>query len=93
MIKTKPTGAEMAEMFSDFVNVMNDTPSKEFAEHVCYRTHRTLQQSIFEAFLLCVKNWADMYDKDLYDLRNEHTCKKAKEIVNLFDGDLIVPTI
>lgn len=90
---SKPTGEEMAKLFADFVNVMDDDPKRKFAEVICYNTHRTLQQSVFSTFLECVKIWAKMYEDEMYDLRNEQTCKMAHEIKELFEGLLYVPTI
>lgn len=89
----KPTGKEMAKLFADFVNIMDDSPKKEFAENICYNTHRTLQQDVFAAFLECVKLWSTMYENEMYDLRNEQTCKMSNDIVKLFENNLYLPTI
>lgn len=92
-MSNKPSGKEMADMLTDFVNNFNTEPQKEFAETIVYRTHRTLQQSVFGSFLMCIQLWAKMYDEGNYDLRNEETCKQAKQIMNLFDGQPYVPMI
>ena len=60
---------------------------KEFAENIVYRTHRTLQQSMFAVFMECIKLWGVMYAEGNYDLRNEETCKKAHDIMKLFGED------
>ncbi len=83
----KPTGKEMASMFEDFVNTFDNKSKKEFAENIVYRTHRTLQQSMFAVFMECIKLWGVMYDQGNYDLRNEETCKKAHDIMKLFGED------
>ena len=72
---SKPTGEEMAKLFADFVNIMDDDPKREFAEYLCYNTHRTLQHVAFSACFECIKLLAIMYEDEMYDLRIEETCK------------------
>ena len=71
------TGAEMAQMLDEFINGASvDSHMKEFAEQITDRTHRTLQQAIMRAFLLCIERWAAAPH---YDLRNAATvllCRK-----------------
>ena len=86
-------GKEKAVDFGHFVNVMGSAEKEAFAEKLCYGTHRTLQQSAFGTFLLCIEKWAEMYEKGCYDLRNEETCRMSAEIVKLFGGDTYVPFI
>ncbi|HQL12037.1 MAG TPA: hypothetical protein PK507_03395 [bacterium] len=90
---TKMTGEEMAKSFSDFVNSFDTSRHKEFAEKLCYNTHRTLQQSSMAVMMECMKLWAEMYDKGWYDLRNEQTCKLAKKIVDEFKDEIYMPFI
>jgi len=66
---------------------------EEFAEQICYNTHRTLQQSSMAVMMECMKLWAEMYDKGWYDLRNEQTCKLAKKIVDEFKDEIYMPFI
>ncbi len=89
----KATGKEMATAFEDFVNNFNTAPRKEFAETIVYRTHRTLQQSVFSTFMECIKLWSKMYEEGNYDLRNEETCKQANKIMKLFENEIYLPTI
>lgn len=63
-----------------------DTHEKEFADEVM-KLHPTLQQSVMDCFLSCIKLWAEKYDKGWYDLRNEQTCKVAKAIISNVDND------
>ncbi len=44
------------------------------------RQHRTLQQTAFGAFLATVKAWAEL-PANRFDLRNEFTVERSREIV------------
>ncbi len=44
------------------------------------RQHRTLQQNAFGAFLAAVRAWAGL-SENRFDLRNEFTVSKSREIV------------
>jgi transcriptional accessory protein Tex/SPT6 len=52
--------------------------------------HRTIQQQIFETMLVCISAWAQT---DHFDLRNEFTVTKSKEIMTLLHGGTRVPYI
>jgi len=52
--------------------------------------HRTLQQQVFKVMLACIEAWAQT---DQYDLRNEFTVKKSREIMELLPGGASVPLI
>lgn len=78
------TATERAEKAArDLTNAVNDIgfELQTFASAVMDE-HRTLQQSTFGAFLALVKAWAALPD-GRYDLRNEWTVQKSREIVEL----------
>jgi hypothetical protein len=53
-----------------------------------------LQQSVFEAITVLIKQWADDAKTGRYDLRNEHTVKTAEKIAEAFKDELgYVPCI
>ncbi len=54
------------------------------------REHRTLQQRMFETMLACMEAWAKT---ESYDLRNEFTVMKSREILALFPGGPHAPLI
>lgn len=75
MVETK-TGEMMAKELDTFVNLMGHD-YKGFVDQVCHRTHRYLQQEIFQLFLGCIGEWAKCADEGIYDGRNEWTCKMS----------------
>lgn len=52
--------------------------------------HRTLQQQVFELMLCCMDAWSKT---NHFDLRNEFTVTKSKEIMTLLHGGTRVPYI
>jgi hypothetical protein len=88
----KQESAEKAQAIvrdlSDWVNGMGHD-NRVFVEALI-REHRTLQQQIFELMLACIDAWAK---EEHFDLRNEFTVKKCREIMNLFPGGPAVPFI
>lgn len=52
--------------------------------------HRTLQQQIFETMLACISAWSKT---EHFDLRNEFTVTKSREIMTLLPGSTRVPYI
>ena len=90
---TPKTGKEMARVFADFVNGGDRDDFAEFAEELCHRTHRTLQQSAFGAMLDCIRIWAEDARTDNYDLRNAGTVKLAEKIFSRFDDEFYLPLI
>jgi hypothetical protein len=80
---------EVMNVVDSLAHLVNstDTHEKEFADEIM-KLHPTLQQSIMECFLSCIKLWADKYDKGWYDLRNEQTCNLAKEIMTSVNSNL-----
>lgn len=54
--------------------------------------HRTIQQQAFELMLTCIQTWAKLPEHG-YDLRNEYTVQKSREIMVLFPGGPRVPLI
>lgn len=77
---TRITGIEMAEQFSNFINSSTNSEREEFARHMV-SDHRTLQEDSFLTFYHAVRIWAECYDKDIYDARNEYTVKASKAMV------------
>ena len=70
-----------ARALTDAVNEMGfDVES--FADEITRRTHRTLQQNAFGAFLATIKAWAGV-TSDRRDARNEWTCLRSREIVEM----------
>jgi len=55
-----------------------------FADEIL-RQHRTLQQNTFGAILATIKAWADL-SENCFDLRNEFTVNKSREIVAALGG-------
>lgn len=79
------TSTEFAELFSNYVNNMS-LNTEQTAEKLV-RDHPTLQQSKFRVMMSAIKLWADMYDANRYDLRNQYTCEMSKKIMKLFEED------
>ena len=76
-------------ILSDLNNMGFDR--NHFADAVVHE-HRTLQQSLFRLFMDVVERWAEMDTRELYDLRNEHTVRMSKKILEI-DGITAVPYI
>lgn len=72
-------GLQMAEEFSDFVNV-NSSKKQEFANGVT-SSHRFLQQEMFLSMLKCMENWAEAHEDNRYDARNEYTVKASQIMI------------
>jgi len=82
MIDQEMTAKERAQKAArDLTNAVNDMgfEYEAFAAEVM-NEHRTLQQNTFGAFLALVKAWSEL-PENRYDLRNEWTCQKSREIV------------
>ena len=78
----------VVQAFSNWVNALGHD-NRAFAEAVMSE-HRTIQQQIFETMLECISAWANTGH---YDLRNEFTVLKSREIMELFPGGPSVPFI
>lgn len=79
---------EVVHLFSKYVNNMSHD-NNDFVQAIMLE-HRTLQQQMFETMLCCMDAWAKQAH---YDLRNEFTILKCREIMNLFPGGVTVPFI
>ncbi len=77
-----------AKTLSAFVNAYGHS-TKAFVQQITSE-HRTLQQQMFEVMLSCIKAWAE---SEHYDLRNEYTVMKSKEIMNVLQDGVRVPLI
>jgi hypothetical protein len=82
------TPNELAHAVSKFINV-SSSDHDEFAECVM-RDHRTLQQATFGLFLRTIEEWSK---QEHFDLRNEYTVQKSKEIMKLLGGCSSTPFI
>ena len=82
------TPPELIAEISKFANAMASQDA-EFAAQVM-REHRTIQQSIFGLFLRTIEEWSK---QENYDLRNEYTVKKSKEIMGVVDNSSATPFI
>jgi hypothetical protein len=79
---------DFVDHFSKAVNYfMSNEEMAEMAEMIC-KDHPTLQQNKMRLFVAMLRIWADRYEKGLYDLRSESTCKLAAEIIKNVDPDL-----
>lgn len=77
----KDDAKKLAMNLATFVNYMaRESASNHFVDRVM-REHRTLQQSIFSLFLKTIEKWSK---QEHFDLRNEFTIEKSKEIMKLF---------
>jgi len=87
-VPTPPAVIDAARSLSDFVNRNSGAlASKQFAEELCNKTHRTLQQSSFKVMLACIDHWAKHGDTGNYDARNEATVMTCRRIVESFGND------
>jgi len=77
-----------ARTLSAFVNAYGHS-TKAFTEQIMTE-HRTLQQQMFEVMLSCIKAWAE---SEHYDLRNEYTVQKCREIMSVLKDGVRVPLI
>lgn len=78
----------VVEAFSRWANDMGHR-NEAFVEAVM-REHRTLQQQMFETMLACMEAWAKT---EHFDLRNEFTVTKSREIMGLFPGGPRAPLV
>lgn len=84
----KKEAQEVVHVFSRWVNSM--THNNQLFVHAVLQEHRTLQQQMFEVMLACIQAWAETPH---YDLRNEFTVEKCKQIMTLFPGGAHTPFI
>ena len=71
-----------AENLSRIVNAGDYRDMQKFAE-LMMRDHRTLIQSKMSLFLCFVELLDKAHKADMYDLRNEASCKLATEIMKI----------
>ena len=74
------TADEAFEVLSRFVNGMCHENGR-FVDRVMSE-HKTLQQQMFRLFMSVVERWAE---QEHYDVRNEYTILKSKEIIKLLE--------
>ena len=77
-ISSRSRARDAAKALTDAVNEMGFDVDA-FADEIL-RSHRTLQQNAFGAFLCVIHAWANL-DSTTSDLRNEWTVEKSREIV------------
>ena len=81
---------EIVQEFSSWVNDFCHHNSA-FVEAVLNQ-HRTIQQQMFATFLACIEAWAKLPEHG-YDLRNQYTVQKSREIMALLPGGPNVPLV
>lgn len=59
-----------------------------FADQVVH-SHRSCQQNLFRVFIDCCERWAEMERRGFFDIRNEHTVKMAKKIMEIEDINMV----
>jgi hypothetical protein len=85
----KPTKTEdVADLLMDAVN-SSSFDNETFAKQITGRTHRTLQQSFFRAFMDCVDEWDNYHKENMFDLRNEATVKASTKIKEALKDDYL----
>ena len=86
----KEEAKSAANALVDFVNPFG-ADLKGFADHIVYRSHRTLQQSVGKVLFILIQRWAQCYREEQYDLRNAELCQKCHNICELmreeYNGD------
>lgn len=87
----RKSAKEMAMEFADWASGHDHESYAEFAEELCRRTHRTNQQSAFQAMLYCIKLWAKHSVDQNFDLRNEATVKLSEKIWRMFFEEFSLP--
>jgi len=95
MLETE--GARLARELAMFVN-RHGARSPEAKDFVAalMREHRTLQQAVFGLFLMCVKEWRNLWLKRPerhFDARNEWTCEKSNDIVGVLGEYTLTPPL
>jgi hypothetical protein len=80
----KEKAKEVVDALTHYVNNMSHDP--ELLVDRITEKHRTLQQSIFNVFMMTIERWAQLLDKDRYDYRNEFTVTESKKIMGLYEG-------
>lgn len=85
------SGKDMAEELARFAN--NYVADQTGFVQGLYSEHRTLQQSVMRLFIAWVREMANDFDRNSYDLRNEATVRLAKKIVELGERNLYLPEI
>ena len=73
----------IGRLLEDLVNGTINSP-KVVADRMA-RSHRYLQEQLFNLFAEYVKQLADAYDKCHYDGRNAYACECAKKICDLLE--------
>lgn len=73
---------ELANQLSRFITGSGSV-GKELLADAIFREHQTLQQQTFGFFLVCIRRWAGLAEKDDsgYDLRNAWTVATCAKIV------------
>lgn len=88
--KDSEAAEEVVKAFSTWVNGKGKGhDNKPFVETIL-QEHRTLQQLMFGTMLACIEGWANT---DYYDLRNEFTVLKCREIMKMFPSGPRTPFI
>jgi hypothetical protein len=83
---------KMAAALTTWANSAGDAEIKVFATALSHK-HRTLQQTVFGAFLQFAKVLAHNHATGNCDARNEYSCETAVKIMKATDGFAAVPLI
>lgn len=78
------------DVMSELVNRYGASQSKRLVAKIILQEHRTLQQNVMRDIVLpLLQGWALMYNNDMYDPRNEGTCKLAAKLVECYENSNI----
>jgi hypothetical protein len=88
--KREQEARDSAERLLDELNDMG-FDRNHFADKVVH-SHRSLQQNLFRLFMDCVERWAECERRSYFDIRNRHTVKMCKKILDI-DGILLIPHV
>ena len=80
MSKERMSGENLARATEDFANCYGTSEFKVFAATIT-NSHRTLQQSVFGLFMLCIERWAQAAQDGCFDDRNKYTCEMARDML------------
>lgn len=76
----RATGEEMAQQFSNFVNVA--THDKQGFVATVTTEHRFLQGEMFDCMLDCIQKWAEFKETGGYDDRNKYAVEASKIMID-----------
>ena len=81
----KQRDKDFAKALNEYVNCFG-FDGKTVAQE-CKNHHRYLQNEEFTLILEILKAFAEEYDENRYDDRNEYACKASKLLIDYFTSD------